>query len=249
MLPKIGITTHIIRKAKWYKYFQSLGFDAIEINRQNSKLYFNLYFLEKVKRYTEGYDLSIHSGTKGIFQPYRHFTEANLAILTAEIDTCSMLGAGQLVFHLRDGILSPDEKKRLQEVITYAEDLDIRMMYESNSTMVARDVYDVLNSFDDMGYVLDLGHLNNGAGCGRLGCGIDEFIRNVRHRIEYIHASNNCGTRDEHECLSKGTLDWRHVLDSIDLSQVKKIIIEVRDIEMVESSHNDLTQYLGMGAE
>ena len=249
MLPKIGITTHIIRKAKWYKYLQALGFKTIEINRQNSKLYFNLYFLEKVKRYIDSYDLSIHSGTKGIFQPNKHFTEANIAVVTAEIDACAMLGAKQLVFHLNDGTLSGEEKRRLEELVTYAKGLDIRMMYESNSTMVARDVYDILGSFTDIGYVLDLGHLNNGVGTGRLGCEIDEFIGNIQNRVEYIHASNNCGTRDEHETLANGTLNWRHVLDMLDLSRVKKIIIEVRNLDMVESTFDDLTHYLGHGTK
>lgn len=244
-IPKIGITTHIIRQSKWYKHFQSLGFDTLEINRQMSKLYLDLYFCEKIKHYTKNVDLSIHSGTKGVFQPNSHFTKANLAVLTAEVELCAILGARQLVFHLSDGLLSADEKKQLAEVIAYAKRLDIRMMYESNSVMIARDAYEVLNSFPDLGYVLDLGHLNNGFGRGRLGCKIDEFIRNIRERIEYIHASNNCGTRDEHEALSKGTLNWRFVLDMIDLSKVEKIIIEVRDIDMVECSYNDLSRYLG----
>jgi hypothetical protein len=50
--PKIGVTTQVIRQAKWYKFIDELGFKAIEINRLNSKLHFNLFFLEKVKRYT-----------------------------------------------------------------------------------------------------------------------------------------------------------------------------------------------------
>lgn len=234
----------MIREIKWYKCFPEFGFDTIEINRQDTKLYFDFYFVEKIKRYTHGYDLSIHSGTKGIFQPIPCFTEANLAILTAEIDLCAMLEAKQLVFHLNDGILSAGDREKLKDVLTYAKGLNIRMLYESNSKMVASHAYDVLNSFNDLGYVLDLGHLNNGAGNGRLGCEIDEFIGNVRDRIEYIHASNNGGTCDEHESLANGTLDWRHVLDLIDLSQVKKIIIEVRNLDMVESTFKDLVQYL-----
>jgi len=243
--PVVGITTQIIRHAKWYKYIQGLGFDAVEINRQNSKLHFNLYFLEKVKRYTEGFDLSIHSGTAGIFQPYESFTRANLAILIAEVDMCHFLGAQQFVFHLNNGILSPENKKRLKQVISYAADLGVDMLYESNSVLVADYAYDVLDSFPELGYVLDLGHLNNGYGNGKLGCEIHEFVRQVKNRVVYVHASNNSGKHDEHNGLENGTLDWRQVLDMLDLLRILKIIIEVRHVEMVENSRKELMQYLG----
>jgi sugar phosphate isomerase/epimerase len=244
MAPLIGITTQIIRKAKWYKIIHELGFKAIEINRRNSKLHFNLYFLDKVQRYMAGFDLSIHSGTAGIFQQNESFTRANLAILTAEVDVCRVLGAQQLVFHMSEGILTPENKKRLKQVITYAEDLGVEMLYESNNTLVAEHAYDILENFPELGYVLDLGHLNHGFGRGKLGCEIDEFIHQVKDRVVYIHASNNSGRRDEHNGLENGTLNWRFVLDELDLSKIKKIIIEVRYLDMVEDTRKALTRYI-----
>lgn len=242
--PVIGITTQVIRHSKWYKYLRDLGFDAVEINRQSRKLHLNAYFLEKVKRYVQGYDLSIHSGTAGVFQPYESFTKANLAVLNAEVELCRVLGARQLVFHLNDGILSPPDKKRLKDVFAFGADQGVEMAYESNSALVADYACDILESFPDMGYVLDLGHLNNGYGNGKLGCEIDEFVHRVGDRVVYIHASNNSGKQDEHKGIEDGTLDWRHVLDMLDLSAVSKIIIEVRYMEMVEPSRAALSRYL-----
>ena len=244
MVPSIGITTQIIQRSKWYKYIREIGFKTIEINRQNSKLHFNLYFLEKIKRYLDGFDLSLHSGTAGIFQETESFTRANLAVLTAEIDLCRFLGARQFVFHLNDGILSPENKNRLKEVISFAADQGVDMLYESNSALVADDAYDILESFPRLGYVLDLGHLNVGYGRGTLRCETDEFIRRVKNRVVYVHASNNSGQRDEHNGLEDGTLDWRHVLDMLDLSKILKIIIEVRYVEMVENSRKELMRFL-----
>jgi sugar phosphate isomerase/epimerase len=244
MTPIVGITTQIIRHAKWYKYIHELGFDAVEINRRTSKLHFNCYFLEKVKKYMDRFDLSVHSGTAGIFQPYESFTKANLAVLTAEIDVCCILGARQLVFHLNDGILSPENKKRLKEVISYGVGQGVEMVYESNSVLVADYAYDILESFPELGYVLDLGHLNNGYGRGKLGCEIDEFIHQVKDRVVYVHINNNSGKRDQHHGLENGTLDWRHVLDMLDFSKISKMIIEVRRMEMVESSRIELIRYL-----
>jgi sugar phosphate isomerase/epimerase len=245
MIPAIGITTQVIRQAKWYKHVSELGFNTVEINRQNSKLHFNLFFLEKVKRYMRGFDLSVHSGTSGIFQPRESFTKANLAILTAEVDVCSFLGARQFVFHLSDGFMTSANKRRLQEVLSYAADSEVEMLYESNSALVADYAYDVLGTFPDLGYVLDLGHLNNGYGSGKLGCAIDDFVRQAKNRVVYVHASNNSGGRDDHSGLETGTLDWRHVLDLLDFSIIKKVIIEVRKINMVHDSALELMRYFG----
>ena len=244
MIPTVGITTQIIHTIKWYKEIGHLGFKAIEINRRNSKLHFSPYFLEKVKRYLDGYDLSLHSGASGIFQTTESFTQANLAVLIAEIDVCSILGAEQFVFHLNDGILSPENKKRLGEVITYAGDRGVHMLYESNSVLVAEDAFDVLETFPELGYVLDLGHLNNGHGCGKLGCQISDFIGKIKDRVVYVHASNNSGLHDEHKGLDDGTLDWRSILDCMDMSSIGKIILEVRDIGLVERSRQALYDYL-----
>ena len=244
MIPTVGITTQIIHTVKWYKEIGHLGFKAVEINRRNSKLHFSPYFLHKVKSYLIGHELSIHSGASGIFQSTESFTQANLAVLTAEIDVCSILGAEQFVFHLNDGILSLENKKRLGDIVAYADAQGVQMLYESNSVLVAEDAYDILETYPGLGYVLDLGHLNTGHGCGKLGCEIPDFIRQVKNRVMYIHASNNSGLHDEHKGLDDGTLDWRGVLDLLDLTNVVKIILEVRELEMVESSRRVLLNYL-----
>ncbi|NLA74027.1 MAG: TIM barrel protein [Deltaproteobacteria bacterium] len=244
MIPKIGVTTQVIHESRWYKYLASLGVTTVEVNRRNSKLYFDYFFLKKIKAYTRGYDLSMHSGTRGVFHTNPSFTNADLAILTAELDICSLLGMRQFIFHLNSKGLTKENKNRLRDLFACAADHDIMMMYESDSYFTAGDAYDVLESFPDLKYVFDMGHLNNSSGKGLLGCEMEAFIRNVRDRVEYIHASNNYGTRDEHNSLDKGTLEWRGVLDMLDLTKVIKIIIEVRDSEMACSSQKELEQYL-----
>lgn len=243
-LPEIGLASQVVHRAKWYKFIGRLGFKAVEINRQHSKLQFNLYFLEKIKRYMAGFDLSVHSGTSGIFQARESFTGAELAMLTAEIDLCRYLGAGQLVFHLRDGFLSGADKRKLKDVFSRAAEAGVTPLYESNSALTAEYAYDVLDSLPQVGYVLDLGHLNNGRGRGVLGCSVDDFIGQVRDRVVYVHANNNSGFRDEHHGLENGSLDWRRVFDRLDLSRIVKIIIEVRGVEMVDRTAAELTAYL-----
>jgi sugar phosphate isomerase/epimerase len=73
---------------------------------------------------------------------------------------------------------------------------------------------------------------------------IDKFISKVRDRTIYLHAHNNNGEKDEHTALDKGTLDWEHVLDLLDLSKIRKIVIEARPGKDIRQSEKLLKQYL-----
>lgn len=241
--PIIGTTSQVIRKSKWYKEIDKLGVSALEINRRHSKLHFSLYFLDKVKYYLQGWDLSLHSATTGVFQGTPSFTDAELAALRAELDICRFLGARELVFHLNYRRGKGRAHERLQEIIDEAKANGIQMLYESDSAAQAHIALEVLERYEDLDYVLDLGHMNNGHGRGVLGCGISEFLQQIRSRVVYLHASNNCGTMDEHKGLDLGSLDWRKVLDELDLNRVRKIIIEVRTIDYLADSLQALKAY------
>lgn len=242
--PILGTTSQIIRSSKWYKDVAGLGVDAIEINRRYSKLHFNAYFLEKVKRYLKGIHVSLHSATTGLFQELDSFSKAELAILHAEIDVAGLLDAHEVVFHINRRALNEVHKRQLMRIIDYAKEKDIDLIYESDAGLQADHTCDVLETFENIGYALDLGHLNNGYSKNLLGCEIDEFISRVRERVVYIHANNNCGTMDEHKGLNDGTLDWCAVLDLLDIHKIKKIIIEVRSIEYLKDTLGTLRHYL-----
>jgi len=241
--PKIGVSTQVIHRSKWYKNVDNLGVDTLEINRRNSKLYFNQYFLEKVRRYLEGFHLSLHSATTGIFQDLESFTRAELETLMAEVDICRFIGARELVFHLDKERLSRSTKDRLKRVLSYAKSQEVEMLYESDNPIVADTVHDILYAFPEIGYVLDLGHLNNGVGRDVLGCETDAFLALVKERTVYIHAHNNDGSTDEHRGLDHGTFDWRHALDSLDLSRIRKVIIEVSSPTYIEETRKALDDY------
>ena len=144
--PKIGVSTQVIYQYKWYKNVENLGVDTLEINRRNSKLYLNRYFLDKVRRYLQGFHLSLHSATTGIFQELESFTRAELEILMAEVDICRFLGARELVFHLDQERLSRSTRDRLKRVLSHAESQDVEMLYESDNPIVADTVHDIFNA-------------------------------------------------------------------------------------------------------
>jgi sugar phosphate isomerase/epimerase len=243
--PFLGATSQLIDSSKWYKDVGGLGVDAIEINRRHSKLHFNVYFLDKVKRYLQGTNVSVHSATTGIFQELESFTQAELATLQAEVDVARFLGAHEVVFHLNGGaLMHEDHKERLAQIINYGKERGVDLIYESDTVLQADQTCEVLEAFSDVGYALDLGHLNNGYRRNLLGCDIDEFISRVRERIVYIHSNNNCGTVDEHKGVNDVSLDWRRVLGMLDMRRIKKIIIEVCSIEYLKDTQDELRDYL-----
>ncbi len=241
--PKIGVSTQVLHQSKWYKNVDHLGVDTLEINRRNSKLYFNQYFLEKVRRYLQGFHLSLHSATTGIFQALESFTRAELETLTAEVDICRFIGAGELIFHLDKQRLSGSARNRLKTILSHARSQDVEMLYESDNPIVADTVHDILDGFPEIGYVLDLGHLNMGLGRDVLGCEIDAFLALIKERTVYVHANNNDGRTDEHLGLDHGTLDWRRALDRLDLPRIRKVIIEVSATTHIEETRKVLEDY------
>jgi len=242
--PLIGVTSQVIRMSKWYKAVAELGFNAIEINRRNSKLHLSTFYLEKIKRYLHGLQVSLHSATTGIFQELESFTSAELAVLGAEVDVTRILEAGELIFHINPGRLDAGKRLKLRPVIDYAHTSGVLPVYESDAGLNARQVLKVLDMFPDIGYALDLGHLNNGYGRNLLGCRIDTFVEKIKHRVVYLHANNNDGIKDQHYGLEQGCLDWRAVLDRLDIRQIRKIIIEVCSSEHVADSRRALRNYL-----
>jgi sugar phosphate isomerase/epimerase len=242
--PVIGVTSQVINISKWYKTAAQLGFDALEINRRNSKLHLNTFYLQKVKRYLDGLRLSLHSATTGIFQEWESFSLAEMATLRAEVDVAKILGAGEIIFHINAGRLDERKRRDLRPVIDYAHDNGIQPIFESDAGLNAKQALKVLDTFPDIGYALDLGHLNNGCGRNLLGCSIDAFIEKIKHRVVYLHANNNDGIKDQHFGLDQGSLDWRAVLDRLDLGSIRKIIIEICALDYVRSSHQALRNYL-----
>ncbi|MFT4307905.1 MAG: sugar phosphate isomerase/epimerase family protein [Candidatus Woesearchaeota archaeon] len=243
MVPQIGITTSTFDQKSWYREIASQPYRVLEIGRRSARMYLDPEWIAKIAPSLNGFDVSMHSGTTKIFTSNEQFTVTELETLKSEVVLCEMLGAKELVFHLKHDPLTDDEANRLRSVVDFAQERSVEMLYESNGILVADVALDFLARFPDVNYTLDLGHLNNGYGRGMLGCTIEEFVTRVRDRIVYVHAHNNSGTSDDHRALRDGTLNWRHVLDLLDPNRVRKIIMEVRTLEDLATSAEDLHDY------
>lgn len=244
MVPKIGMTTKSFGFSKWYKEMQDSKCKVIEINKRSVKFYLIPKWIEKIKPYLKGFDLSLHSGTTKVFTKNKQFTKTELEMLKSEILICEMLGIKEFVFHLKNEKLDEKEASQIREIINFAKQKKIKMIYESNGLLVGDIALDFLKRFPDVNYNLDLGHLNNALGNNMLGYDIDDFINKIKDRVIYVHAHSNNSKKDEHKALRDGNLDWKKVLDLLDLKKVKRIMSETRTQEDDYKNLEDLKTYL-----
>ena len=151
----------------------------------------------------------------------------------------------RLVFHhLKQEKLECREKKELEKTLDFAKTKEVEMIYESNKNFSSETCLDTLSSFPHLKYNLDLGHLNTAIGNKTLKMDLGDFMKKIKTRTVYIHAHNNNGKQDEHNSLEKGTLDWKSTLDRLDLSTIRKIIIENRTTEDILKTKKQLQEYL-----
>ncbi|MGY4883981.1 MAG: sugar phosphate isomerase/epimerase family protein [Nanobdellota archaeon] len=245
--PKIGLKTSDI----FYDKEDKIDFDVLEITSKDPKFLFNVKKISKIKEHLKRKDLSFHTQTSRIFscnnQDLPEFNLAELNIIKAEIITCKILGIKEFIFHMKQEKLTKVEQKIWEEILKFAKKNGVEMIYESNQKFSAEVCLDFLKKFPKVNYNLDLGHLNTAIGNKTLGMDLDKFLDKVKDRTVYIHAHNNHGLEDEHNSIDNGTLDWKQVLNKLDMSKVRKIIMEVRNTEAIIKTKTALEGYFKNG--
>lgn len=240
--PKIGYKTSDL----FYEGPNKLNFKVLEIKSKDSNLGFNIKKVLRVKDAIKGKDVSMHSQTSRVFScndlGMSKFNEAELSVIKAEIVLCNILGIKELIIHLKQDKLTKGEESRFRELLNFAKKKKVELIYESNGYFKADTCLDVLKKFPKLNYNLDLGHLNTAVVNKTLGMDLDDFLEKVKNRTVYIHAHNNNG-KDKHLGLDEGSLDWEHVLDKLDHSRIRKIIIEVHNPKKVKKTEKLLKEY------
>ncbi|MBI2449201.1 sugar phosphate isomerase/epimerase [Candidatus Pacearchaeota archaeon] len=197
--------------------FEEYPFEGYELKTSSEGFKPNILILLKLKEMFKGKDLSLHSQLSRIFscneKGYPEFNEAELKILRAEIIMSNIIGIKQIIFHMKEGFLTKEEKEKFREIINFAKDKGI------------------------------VGHLNTAIQSGKFGMELMEFIDRIKPRIVHIHAHNNYGDRDSHNPVGKGNFPWKDILDKLKDQNLKKIIIENRTKEEVVQSKKLLEKY------
>jgi len=242
-IPKIGLKIYNIYQdiENWKK------FDTFELISSDRGFLFNRKKIAKAKKFLRGKNLSMHTQTTRIFGSkkfkIKDFEESELMVLKSEIILCKILGCKEFIFHLKPEKLTKKEEKSLKELLNFAKKNKVEMLYE-NSGHKYKNFLDILKKFPRLKCVLDLGHLNFAIGHKEIGIPLEKFINKIKDRIIYIHAHNNNGIIDEHKAINDGTLDWKYVLDMLNISRIRKIIIGCKTPRDIKKTKKALEKYL-----
>ncbi len=243
-MPKIGLKTYNIVGEKLRK----TKFDVYEISFMDRNVNIHHNFIKAFMPYLKTKEFTLHSQTGRTFtlndEGYENFSEAEIIAIKSEIAFASFLGIKEYIFHLKPVSLSKKEKKYIKELIKYSKKRKVNLIYESNPYFSAKICLDFLKKFPEIEYNLDLGHLNTAIKNNTLEMNLNEFLSKIKEKTVYIHAHNNYGKKDEHLSLNKGTLDWKSILDKLDMSKIRKIIIEARTNQDIIETKKLLEKYL-----
>lgn len=225
---------------------EELPFEGYEIRSIVKNLNLNIIRAMKIKEQFQEKDLSLHSQLNRIFSCNERgvpaFADAELHTLKSEIIISSIIGVKQINFHMKDSEFSEKEIKDFQKVLDFARAYGIEMVYE-NHVCTEDAVLRVLETFPQVNFCLDIGHLNLAISKGKFKMNMDEFLEKIRKRIVHIHAHNNYGEKDTHSALNNGNFDWKALLKNLENSNLKKIIIECSEKEDILETKDVLENY------
>ncbi len=226
--------------------FEAFPFEGYEFKAFGKGLKPNIIILLKLREMFKGKDLSLHSQLSRIFScnenGFPEFSEAELNILKSEIIISKIIGIKQINFHMKEEEFTSEEIKKFNEIIKFANECDIEMVYE-NHVCSDEIILRVLKTFPKINFCLDIGHLNVAMHKGDFKMNLEEFVEKVKSRLIHIHAHNNYGEKDEHNSLNSGNFDWNKILSKLKGSNLRKIIIENEAKEDILASKELLESY------
>ncbi len=237
---KIGLKTWDI----FYEDPKKIDMDVSEIISSDKNFGFKKKNLDIIKQKLKGKNLSMHTQTTMVFT-YKEKTlqEMEINILKAEILACKYLGCKELIVHLKQNKLTAQEIKLLSGLLKYSKKNKVEFLYEVNENFNGKNVLYNLEKLPQLKVNLDLCHLGMAVMNKTLNMDLEEFLRKVRKRVIYIHASGYDGEKG-HLGLNKSKLDWKNVLNKLDLNKIKKIIIELLKLDDLKETNKQIEEYL-----
>ncbi|MBT4376840.1 sugar phosphate isomerase/epimerase [archaeon] len=215
-------------KLEDYPEFETFEIRNSSEARQNIKK-----ILDRIKKPLGGIPASLHSGLGLIFSCERHgcpeFKEAEMAIFRADIIAAKIIGVDRINFHIDKRVYDKEEKELFRKLIDFSNEKGIKLIVESNTFSRGEYILDFLETFPEVNYCLDFGHLNTSLQNNFLEMPLEEFLDRIAKRTIHIHAHNNFGKDDEHAPLDKGNFPYKLALEK--LTNVERIICENRTKE------------------
>jgi len=137
--------------------------------------------------------------------------------------------ANGMFFGTKRKIILNNWIRSLQEIVSYAKDLDVRVMLEnmpkSGSSIHSPDEFKyILRHVPELQVHLDIPHAFTSGGMKS----ILDYIRMFNDRIAHIHWHDNNGEFDEHLPVGDGSIDHRRVVKALkEIKYERTITLEV----------------------
>ena len=169
---------------------------------------------------------------------------SSISQIKTSIDLANEINAEAVVVHpglipflankyFRDKVYSTTNDS-IKELGDYGNDLGVLTTIENMPTFEGmiyqslKDLDELLTSYE-MYMTLDIGHANH------VGYAPDEMIFDS---IKHIHAHDNFGDDDAHLALGEGSIDLKHIINTLEKKNYDGIyIIEVNDYDSIKKSY------------
>ena len=112
-----------------------------------------------------------------LFSDNEQFTKTTIENLKSEIILSKIIGIGEINFHILRNELNKEEKKILKEIIDFAKENNVKLIYEPDSFTKASFIFDLLKDFPEFGFNPDIGHIYLSFKRGNLGIDIIKFFK------------------------------------------------------------------------
>lgn len=187
-----------------YEGEDEIKLSVMELASKDKNFLFRRKNLDKIKQKMEGIELSVHTQTKRVFnEDNKTLRELEIKTLRTEILACRYLGANELIVHLKNKKLTSGEVETFSEVLKFARKNGVEILYELNNDFNAENFLYNLSQFPNLNVNLDLCHLTLAIENGTLGMRVKGFLKKIKEKVVYIHASGYDGEK-KHVGLEKG---------------------------------------------
>ncbi|MBD3262384.1 MAG: TIM barrel protein [Candidatus Altiarchaeales archaeon] len=240
------------------KLFGELGFEAFELTLEYPKaLPEKIELKQKIVRdLIEGFGFGVLAHLPWFFEathPYDSVRNAYFQEIEKAFRICRLLGVNYVTIHpdirgfgrshkkkvesLKDSLGFLSEKAGDYGLVLGVENMDEKIMPTD-------DLFDVINSFPDLGFTLDVGHANLGVNDTKH---VKHLIRKFRKKLRHVHLHDNKGVSDDHLPLGAGYIDWRAVVDCLKRIRYNEAItleVHATDSDLLGYSKDKLKSYL-----
>lgn len=199
--------------------------------------------IEQIGRWLAEYglrllDLHASAGSeKNWASPREYERQAGVELVQNRIEMTARLGGDVAIMHVPDEPGSDPLRRSLDELEHVARDHGVRIAIENGVFAAIRQV---LSERDPayVGLCYDCGHGNLGDGKGL------SHLESLKHRLISVHLHDNDGTRDQHNPLFSGTVDWPRLARIMAQSAYTKCVS--MEVTLPNSGIEDETEFLAL---